>query len=99
LNSRNATMLEHEAAWTDFASEIRAFLAAPKEAIAPVDDLAIGDLTERERDVLELVAQGFNNGQIAKNLYISEKTVRTHVSGSEAIVRAREVGFGRHLPE
>ena len=108
LNSGNAILLEHEAAWTEFASELRAFLVAPKEAIAPVDDLAIGDLTEREREVLELVAQGFNNGQIAKSLR-GQKTVRNHVSAvlaklgfqsrSEVIVRAREVGFGRHLLE
>ena len=109
LNSRNAIMLEHEASWAEFASELRAFLSAPRETIAPVDDLAIGDLTAREREVLELVAQGFKNSHIAKNLCISEKTVRNHVSAvlaklgfqsrSEVIVRAREVGFGHHLPE
>jgi pimeloyl-ACP methyl ester carboxylesterase/DNA-binding CsgD family transcriptional regulator len=109
LNSRNAIILEHEAAWTKFAAELRAFLAAPRETIAVAHDLAIADLTEREREVLELVAQGLNNGQLAKNLNISEKTVRNHVSAvlaklgfqsrSEAIVRAREAGFGRHLTE
>jgi pimeloyl-ACP methyl ester carboxylesterase/DNA-binding CsgD family transcriptional regulator len=106
LNSRNAIMLGHEAAWTEFASELHAFLAAPKESITPVDDLPIGNLTGREREVLEMVAQGFNNGQIAKDLCISEKTVRNHVSTllaklgfqsrSEGIVRAREAGFGGH---
>jgi DNA-binding NarL/FixJ family response regulator len=59
----------------------------------------------RKREVLELVAHGFNNGHMAKHLCISEKTVRNHVSAvlaklafesrSEAIVRTREVGFGR----
>jgi DNA-binding NarL/FixJ family response regulator len=37
-------------------------------------------LTSRERDVLELVAQGRTNRQIATQLYISEKTVSVHVS-------------------
>jgi DNA-binding NarL/FixJ family response regulator len=62
------------------------------------------DLTERERDVLELVAQGRANQDIARRLGITEKTVRNHVSTifaklevlgrPEAIVRAREAGMG-----
>ncbi len=38
------------------------------------------DLTERELEVLRLIAQGLNNQQIAQQLTISEKTVKTHVS-------------------
>ena len=38
------------------------------------------DLTERELDVIRLVAQGHSNREIAKTLWISEKTVKTHVS-------------------
>ena len=37
-------------------------------------------LTERDRDVLELVAQGRSNGQIATELHLSVKTVQNHVS-------------------
>jgi DNA-binding NarL/FixJ family response regulator len=37
-------------------------------------------LTDRERDVLALVAEGHSNGQIASTLYISPKTVSVHVS-------------------
>ena len=40
----------------------------------------VDDLTERELDVINLVAHGFNNQEIAKELVISEKTVKTHIS-------------------
>jgi DNA-binding NarL/FixJ family response regulator len=62
-------------------------------------------LSEREREVLELVAAGYDNRRIAGALYLSDKTVRNHVSnliakldaGSRAgvIVRARDAGLGR----
>ena len=37
-------------------------------------------LTEREHEVLHLIAEGLNNREIAEKLFISEKTVKTHVS-------------------
>jgi DNA-binding NarL/FixJ family response regulator len=49
--------------------------AATSQAPAPPDDL-----TEREFEVLGLIAAGLNNRQIADKLVISEKTVKTHVS-------------------
>jgi DNA-binding NarL/FixJ family response regulator len=62
------------------------------------------DLTEREHEILELIAAGRSNGEIAQRLTISSKTVRNHVanvlnklqvaSRSQAIVRAREAGMG-----
>ena len=65
-------------------------------------------LSEREREVLDLLAHGDSNGKIAARLTISEKTVRNHVSNifaklavadrSQAIVRAREAGLGVHPP-
>ncbi|QBD83718.1 response regulator transcription factor [Ktedonosporobacter rubrisoli] len=63
------------------------------------------ELTEREREVLELIARGDNNTIIAEQLIISPKTVRNLVSSifsklqvasrAEAIVRAREAGLGQ----
>jgi DNA-binding NarL/FixJ family response regulator len=65
-------------------------------------------LSDREREVLNLLAQGDSNGRIASRLSISEKTVRNHVSNifaklavadrAQAIVRAREAGLGTHPP-
>lgn len=65
---------------------------------------AFPELTEREREVLELIAKGESNTAIARTLTISEKTVRNHVSNiftklrvadrAQAIVKAREAGIG-----
>jgi serine/threonine-protein kinase len=49
-------------------------LAAPQPAHSPVDDLS-----ERERELLALMAQGLSNAGIAAALYLSPKTVETHV--------------------
>ncbi|GAA2367424.1 response regulator transcription factor [Nonomuraea africana] len=65
---------------------------------------AFPELTEREREVLELIAQGRNNNEIASILFLSSKTIRNHVSNifmklhvadrAQAIIRAREAGLG-----
>jgi DNA-binding NarL/FixJ family response regulator len=62
-------------------------------------------LTERENEVLDLLAAGRNNSEIARALVLSPKTVRNHVSNvfaklhvadrAQAIVLAREAGLGR----
>ena len=66
---------------------------------------AFPELTDREREVLGLIAEGLPNPEIMRRLVLSPKTVRNHVSNilaklqvrdrSEAIVRAREAGLGR----
>jgi DNA-binding NarL/FixJ family response regulator len=66
---------------------------------------AFPELSDREREVLELLATGRSNDAIARELFISNKTVRNSVSSvyaklhaagrAEAIIKAREAGFGR----
>lgn len=63
------------------------------------------ELSDRERETLELLAQGLSNREIASKLYLGEKTVRNYVSDiysklqvasrAEAVVKAREAGLGR----
>jgi DNA-binding NarL/FixJ family response regulator len=62
------------------------------------------DLTNREREILGLIAGGHDNADIADRLFLSPKTIRNHVSiifgklqvadRAQAIVRAREAGLG-----
>jgi len=65
---------------------------------------AFPELTDREREVLGMIAQGHSNTEIAGDLVLSQKTVRNHVSNifsklqvadrAQAIVKAREAGLG-----
>ncbi|WP_030203813.1 response regulator transcription factor [Streptomyces sp. NRRL S-87] len=50
------------------------------EASKPPEDARLAGLSERERSVLELIGAGLTNQQIAKKLYLSEKTVKNHIS-------------------
>jgi DNA-binding NarL/FixJ family response regulator len=84
------------------AERILEFFAAPRprtpEAVFP-------QLTAREHEVLELIAAGRSNAELAATLVLSPKTVRNHVSNifaklqvadrAQAIVLAREAGLGR----
>ena len=102
LESRNHVLTEREPAWPLFAASVRQFLAEPVSGGRAVD---FSVLTVRERAILELVALGLDNAAIAARVFLSEKTVRNHVSNilgkldmpsrALAIVRAREAGFGR----
>ncbi len=65
---------------------------------------AFPELTDRERVILDLIAQGKSNTEIASRLVLSPKTVRNHISNilsklqvadrAQAIIRAREAGLG-----
>ncbi len=78
------------------------YFAASKPALPPE---VFPELSDREREVLSLIAQGYNNTEIAARLTLSPKTVRNHVSNifdklqvadrAQAIVRAREAGLGK----
>jgi DNA-binding NarL/FixJ family response regulator len=69
------------------------------------EEQPFADLTDRERDVLDRLASGRTNDEIAAALFVSNKTVRNAVSSiyaklhatgrADAIVKAREAGFGR----
>lgn len=84
------------------ASRVSAFFLSASLDSPPE---AFPTLTEREREILDLIAQGKNNSFIAGHLVLSPKTVRNHISNvfsklhvadrAEAIVRAREAGLGR----
>ena len=104
LESKNHVLIESEPAWRRFLSEVRAFIGACNPSATVPLGTPFTHLTIREREVLELVAQGLDNTSVAARLSISEKTVRNHVSTifdklqlktrAQAIVRAREAGFG-----
>jgi DNA-binding NarL/FixJ family response regulator len=76
------------------------FAAAPRTAFP--------ELTDREREILDLVARGRSNVQIAEQLTLSLKTIRTHVSNifnklqvadrAGAIAKARDAGLGAQSP-
>jgi DNA-binding NarL/FixJ family response regulator len=83
------------------ATRVLAFFASPR----PVAPQAFPDLTQREREILALLARGKSNPAIAAELSLSVKTIANNVSNifsklqvadrSEAIIRARDAGFAR----
>jgi DNA-binding NarL/FixJ family response regulator len=75
LESVNHILLPDEPAWT-LLVEVHAFLGAPGRPIPP----KLPALSNRELDVLELVAAGLNNEEIASRLFISTRTVERHLS-------------------
>jgi DNA-binding NarL/FixJ family response regulator len=84
------------------ARRVLSFLTRPLSAF---DEQLFPELSHREREVLDLIAGGASNAEIAGRLYLSPKTVRNHISSifaklqvadrAQAIVRARSGGLGR----
>ncbi|MHA6627048.1 response regulator [Pseudonocardia sichuanensis] len=81
------------------AERVLGFVTGARRAATPFPEL-----TEREREVLDLVARGMDNLAVARRLALSDKTVRNHLSTilaklrvadrAQAIVRARDAGLG-----
>lgn len=74
-------------------NRIVAKLAAPTEkavALSAADRLALGELTERELEVLIAIARGWSNGEIAERMFISMPTVKTHVGRVLAKTQSRD---------
>lgn len=104
LPTRNHLMIESEPAWSEFVAQTLEFYPGHGTA----RPAAFPDLTARERDVLDLLAKGLDNAQIAARLELSDKTVRNHITHiffkiqvenrSQAIVRSRAAGFGAGGP-
>jgi DNA-binding NarL/FixJ family response regulator len=98
LESGNYVPIKGEPAFAQLIEQFRAFL--PAEA----PSAALAGLTAREREVLDLVARGLDNGSIASQLFVSEKTIRNTVSRifdklavrsrAQAVVLARRAGLG-----
>jgi len=83
------------------AKRLMQYFSAPKPAVS---SQIFPELTEREREILNLIAQHYTNIEIAERLSLAPKTVRNHVSNiftklqvadrAQAIIRAREAGLG-----
>jgi len=106
LEGENHIMMSHEPAWDRFLAEVRSFISssgAQREVEDPQEPFP--ELTPRECEVLDLIAKGLKNEEIADRLFISPKTVRNHNtrifsklqvdSRGQAIVLAREAGVGK----
>ncbi|SEP24053.1 Pimeloyl-ACP methyl ester carboxylesterase [Salinihabitans flavidus] len=104
LETSNHILLPNENAWAQFCREFNDFLE-PEAAAERACGLALDTLTAREAEVLDGVARGLGNRDLADLLRISEKTVRNYVSTvfsklgvesrAQAIVSARDAGLGR----
>ena len=80
------------------------FQSLDASASSAAPDHAFPELTPREREVLELIARGITNAEIAERLVISPKTVSNHITSifsklqiadrAQAIIRARNAGLG-----
>lgn len=100
LDSANHLMVQSDPAWPRWQEEVREFLGTRSTP----EDPRFAELTRRERELLELIAQGRDNAQIAAAMSLTDKTVRNHITSvfaklevenrAQAIVLARNAGYG-----
>lgn len=100
LDSANHLMLATDPVWPRWREEVRDFLGSTDSSPDP----RFAALTPRERELLELIAQGRDNAQIAAVMGLTDKTVRNHITSvfaklevenrAQAIVLARTSGYG-----
>jgi pimeloyl-ACP methyl ester carboxylesterase/DNA-binding CsgD family transcriptional regulator len=105
LEGKNHILLANEKCWQTFREELNNFLKADEPTTA-LSKSKLGPLSLREREILDGVARGMTNAEIAARAGISEKTVRNHITTifsklaverrAQAIVLAREAGLGRN---
>lgn len=104
LEGKNHILRTDEPAWPTFKKELNDFLGADEQTDnSAANELAT--LTAREMEILDCIARGLTNPQIADSMHIAEKTVRNHVTSifskigvehrSQVIVIARKAGLGR----
>jgi DNA-binding NarL/FixJ family response regulator len=88
-----------------FSPQVAARLGSWFSSLGSIEGrTAFPQLTDREREILDLMARGLDNRHIARELTLSEKTVRNHVSNvmgkidadsrAVAVLRARNAGLG-----
>jgi DNA-binding CsgD family transcriptional regulator/pimeloyl-ACP methyl ester carboxylesterase len=99
LDSRNHILLDNDPAWESFREIFLEFTGQNSAA----EDSVFVSLSDRERDVLREISAGLSNAEISNRLFISEKTVKNHITNifeklgvsnrSQAIVKARDGRF------
>jgi DNA-binding CsgD family transcriptional regulator len=105
LDDSNHILISKDPAWSRFVDEFRQFfLEGTSQSSQVAARRALPELSAREMEVLDLIARGMDNDQIAARLALSPKTVRNHITNifskleiytrAKAVVIAREAGLG-----